>query len=102
MKWLKASNILILPRLFKIPKCLKGQGCKHALQMCRGSDKVWVETKYDGERTQIHVELVSTEGQLCRPKITIFSKSGRDSTLDRFGIHSWVLILKFALFLTQI
>ncbi|GBE86340.1 predicted protein [Sparassis crispa] len=70
----------------QIPKCVKGQGCAQALQLFNGSEKIWVETKYDGERAQIHVELASELGS--QPTITIFSKSGRDSTLDRFAIHS--------------
>jgi len=45
---------------------------------------VWAETKYDGERAQIHVE-VQSDGS---SKITIFSKSKRDSTNDRHAIHS--------------
>lgn len=45
---------------------------------------MWVETKYDGERAQIHVWF-DEDGS---PRIRIFSKSGRDSTLDRAGIHS--------------
>ncbi|KAI0642398.1 hypothetical protein C8Q79DRAFT_251688 [Trametes meyenii] len=68
----------------QIPKCVKGQGPAHSLKTLRGADKVWVETKYDGERAQIHVWL-DDEGT---PHIRIFSKSGRDSTLDRAGIHA--------------
>ncbi|KAI1796725.1 hypothetical protein LXA43DRAFT_571479 [Ganoderma leucocontextum] len=68
----------------QIPKCVKGQGTAQALRALKGADKVWVETKYDGERAQIHVRL--DEDGL--PRITIFSKSGRDSTLDRAGIHT--------------
>ncbi|PCH44474.1 hypothetical protein WOLCODRAFT_105197 [Wolfiporia cocos MD-104 SS10] len=65
-----------------IPKCIKGQSCAQALHQLRASRKVWVETKYDGERAQIHVELVRG-----KPRITIYSKSGRESTLDRAAIH---------------
>ncbi|KAI0955281.1 hypothetical protein AcW1_006907 [Taiwanofungus camphoratus] len=71
--------------LVQIPKCVKGQGCAHALKYFRESKKVWAETKYDGERAQIHVELNPAGGE---PRITIFSKSGRDSTLDRISVHS--------------
>ncbi|PIL24908.1 hypothetical protein GSI_12795 [Ganoderma sinense ZZ0214-1] len=68
----------------QIPKCVKGQGTAQALGLLQGADKVWVETKYDGERAQIHVRL--DEDGL--PRIQIFSKSGRDSTLDRASIHT--------------
>lgn len=67
----------------QIPKSEKGRDPRHALGYFHRSQRVWVETKYDGERAQIHVEV--------RPdntvNITIFSKSKRDSTLDRMGIH---------------
>ncbi|KAJ3484873.1 hypothetical protein NLI96_g5327 [Meripilus lineatus] len=81
------SQEIIAPRLgvpISIPKCVKGQGCAQALGLLRTSKKVWAETKYDGERAQIHVE-IDASGQ---SRITIFSKSKRDSTLDRFAIHS--------------
>jgi len=48
----------------------------------RESVSVWAETKYDGERAQIHVQISNGN-----PKITIFSKSGKDSTMDRLGVH---------------
>jgi DNA ligase-4 len=40
------------------------------------------ERKYDGEYCQVHID-VSKSGA----RIKIFSKSGRDSTSDRIGIH---------------
>ena len=46
------------------------------------SVSVWAETKYDGERAQIHVQIANGD-----PKIMIFSKSGKDSTMDRLGVH---------------
>ncbi|KAI0761918.1 hypothetical protein BC629DRAFT_1682669 [Irpex lacteus] len=67
----------------QIPKCLKARGCADTIKHLRGSTKLWVETKYDGERAQIHVE-VDERG---KSRITIFSKSRRDSTMDRFGVH---------------
>ncbi|KAJ7043390.1 hypothetical protein C8F04DRAFT_718106 [Mycena alexandri] len=68
----------------EIPKSEKGRGCGHALEILQASKEVWAETKYDGERAQIHVQIL--EGN--RSRITIFSKSKRDSTLDRHAIHS--------------
>ncbi|KAJ3500871.1 hypothetical protein NLJ89_g9598 [Agrocybe chaxingu] len=67
-----------------IPKSEKGRSCQHALDYLEGSQTVWAETKYDGERAQIHVT-VDTDGS---SHITIFSKSKRDSTLDRHAVHS--------------
>ncbi|KDQ61659.1 hypothetical protein JAAARDRAFT_31124 [Jaapia argillacea MUCL 33604] len=67
----------------EIPKCLKGQGCAQALRLFKSSHCVWAETKYDGERAQIHVEIIEGE----QPRIKIFSKSKRDSTWDRIAIH---------------
>ncbi|KAK0188852.1 hypothetical protein F5146DRAFT_1140422 [Armillaria mellea] len=75
------------PRLVQIPKSLKGQGCSHALSLLRSAKIVWVETKYDGERAQIHVDVLLSGV----PNITIFSKSKRDSTHDRAAIHSIIL-----------
>ncbi|KZT18333.1 DNA ligase/mRNA capping enzyme [Neolentinus lepideus HHB14362 ss-1] len=71
----------------QIPKCRKAQSCLHALQQFRSTDRVWAETKYDGERAQIHVQVLN-DGV---PKITIYSKSRRDSTLDRIAVHPIVL-----------
>ncbi|KAF7796819.1 hypothetical protein EIP86_008003 [Pleurotus ostreatoroseus] len=54
---------------------------------------IWAETKYDGERAQIHVQRVPHgQGQDggCW-KITIYSKSGRDSTFDRAAVHQLIL-----------
>ncbi|KAH8832609.1 hypothetical protein DL96DRAFT_1582827 [Flagelloscypha sp. PMI_526] len=75
---------------FAIPKSQKGRGCRHTLSYFGHEDRVWVETKYDGERAQIHVR-VNQDG---RTEIKIFSKSHRDSTWDRFGVHD---IIKDAL-----
>lgn len=69
-----------------MPKSEKGLGCLEALELLRGSDRVWAETKYDGERAQIHVEVRSDNSS----HITIFSKSKRDSTQDRHAVHDIV------------
>ncbi|KAJ7634197.1 hypothetical protein DFH06DRAFT_1221373 [Mycena polygramma] len=77
----------VLPRIgtpVEIPRSEKGRGCMHALEILRTSKEVWAETKYDGERAQIHVQILSHN----RSRITIFSKSKRDSTQDRYGVHS--------------
>ena len=41
-----------------------------------------VERKYDGEYCQIHIDL-----NKARDYIQIFSKSGKNSTNDRRGLH---------------
>lgn len=82
-----SSGAYILTSYEQIPKCVKGRGTAQALRVLRGVDKVWIETKYDGERAQIHVR-IDEDGL---PRIKIFSKSGRDSTLDRAGVHTYVL-----------
>ncbi|KAJ4473780.1 hypothetical protein J3R30DRAFT_3257208, partial [Lentinula aciculospora] len=70
-----------------VPKSQKGRSCKHALSFFSSSSRVWAETKYDGERAQIHVQVIP--GQ--KPRITIFSKSKRDSTGDRKAVHAIIL-----------
>lgn len=49
--------------------------------------KEWVlERKYDGEYCEIHIDLSKSSNRAeC---IQIFSKSGKDSTADREGLHS--------------
>ncbi|KAF8817586.1 hypothetical protein BYT27DRAFT_7227272 [Phlegmacium glaucopus] len=79
----------ILPKVaspIAIPRSEKGLGCPEALELLRGSERVWAETKYDGERAQIHVEVRSDNSS----HITIYSKSKRDSTQDRRAVHDIV------------
>ncbi|GAA6011978.1 hypothetical protein JCM10207_003447 [Rhodosporidiobolus poonsookiae] len=64
-------------RPIKIPKTEKPGSCSRATRHLAG--EVAVETKYDGERLQIHVDLSLPPQQ----QIRIFSKSGRDSTTTR-------------------
>ena len=66
-----------------MPKSEKGQSCPHALGVLFPSETVWAETKYDGERAQIHVKVRTDGGS----DITIFSKSRRESTGDRVAVH---------------
>ncbi|EEH36863.2 hypothetical protein PAAG_07281 [Paracoccidioides lutzii Pb01] len=64
------------------PIFYKARGVKHCCKMA-GKRTMSVERKYDGEYCQIHINLAK------RPNcIQIFSKSGRDSTADRSGVHS--------------
>jgi DNA ligase 4 len=59
----------------------KARGITHCCQMA-GSRRMSVERKYDGEYCQIHIDLSKDNDP-----IRIFSKSGRDSTDDRIGLH---------------
>lgn len=59
---------------------LKGRSIKHCLDMSHG--RMSCEEKVDGEYCQIHIDL--SKGRDC---IQIFSKSGKDSTRDRAGLH---------------
>ncbi|KAF9221357.1 DNA ligase/mRNA capping enzyme [Gyrodon lividus] len=67
----------------EVPKSAKGRSPLHALELLNSGGQIWAETKYDGERAQIHVHF-SEVGEM---KIAIFSKSKRDSTLDRIAVH---------------
>jgi len=60
----------------------KARSIKHCCKMS-GSRAMSIERKYDGEYCQIHIDV--TKGNDC---IKIFSKSGRDSTMDRCRLHS--------------
>lgn len=68
----------------EVPKSAKGRSPLHALELLDTDGQIWAETKYDGERAQIHVRF--REGG--EANIAIFSKSKRDSTLDRVAVHS--------------
>ena len=64
------------------PKWVKAKGgVKHAVSVIDGRT-MSVERKHDGEYCQIHVDL--SRGKNC---VQIFSKSGKDSTTDRIGVH---------------
>ncbi|KAI4867245.1 hypothetical protein F4820DRAFT_213273 [Hypoxylon rubiginosum] len=60
---------------------LKGRSIKHCLDMSRQRD-MSCEQKIDGEYCQIHINLRKPSSP-----IQIFSKSGKDSTEDRAGLH---------------
>ncbi|GAA5853542.1 hypothetical protein JCM5353_008815, partial [Sporobolomyces roseus] len=73
------SPVLGLP--IKVPKTEKPGTCSRATKYLSG--EVAVETKYDGERLQIHIDLSLPRDR----QIKIFSKSGRDSTETRQLLH---------------
>ncbi|BGP16121.1 hypothetical protein JCM10213v2_004115 [Rhodosporidiobolus nylandii] len=72
----------------KTPKTEKPGCCSRATKYLK--DEVAVETKYDGERLQIHIDMSLPPDQ----QIRIFSKSGRDSTQTR---HLLLPIIRAAL-----
>ncbi|KAE8267193.1 hypothetical protein A4X09_0g5152 [Tilletia walkeri] len=80
-----------LPEIFtfvQMPKSLKAASCVEAAAIFDHAGVVWAEQKYDGERYQVHVKFSDTDEQ---PELRIFSKSQRDSTLDRAQTHGIVL-----------
>lgn len=66
-----------------IPKCIKGRGIGHVCNsMAKIDTEIYVETKYDRERMQIHVDLTLRLDQ----QVQIFSKSRLNSTKNREGV----------------
>ncbi|KAJ8097399.1 ATP dependent DNA ligase domain-containing protein [Lipomyces tetrasporus] len=63
----------------RIPSCYKARKFSDVQTECK-FEVAWAETKYDGERMQIHLSIDP-------PFIKIFSKSGRESTDDRARVH---------------
>jgi DNA ligase-4 len=63
------------------PPFMKARSMANAVQMA-GCQRWSVERKYDGEYCEVHIDL--DKGDKC---IQIFSKSGKDSTSDRKGVH---------------
>jgi DNA ligase-4 len=81
----KQAAPLIKPQIgIKVgrPDFTKARSIDHCLKMLVGQQ--WVlERKYDGEYCEIHIDMSIPPSQW----IKIFSKSGKDSTYDRSGIH---------------
>ncbi|OJK00137.1 hypothetical protein ASPACDRAFT_10914, partial [Aspergillus aculeatus ATCC 16872] len=63
------------------PEYHKARSIKHCCRMVNRR-RMSIERKYDGEYCQVHIDLT-----LGPSSIQIFSKSGKDSTVDRVGIH---------------
>ncbi|KAK9326261.1 ATP dependent DNA ligase domain-containing protein [Lipomyces orientalis] len=63
----------------RIPSCYKARKFSDVQTECN-FEVAWAETKYDGERMQIHLSIDP-------PFTKIFSKSGRESTNDRARVH---------------
>ena len=58
----------------------KAHSIKHCAQLGHGR-QMSLERKYDGEYCQVHIKIDSDS------PITIFSKSGKVSTMDRINVH---------------
>ncbi|KAL8279100.1 hypothetical protein RQP46_008558 [Phenoliferia psychrophenolica] len=65
----------------QVPKSIRPSTCSRATAGLKGD--VSIETKYDGERLQVHIDTNLPYDK----QIKIFSKSGRDSTDDRSRLH---------------
>lgn len=74
-----------------VPNCKKGRGCLHVCKMLeRHCHLAYVETKYDGQRMQIHVDL-------SRPfdeQIRLFNKKGVDCTKRRAAVIPYLAFWK--------
>ena len=70
--------------MVSLPPFEKARSIEHCCQLV-GKRNANVEQKYDGEYCQIHLNASPGDAE-----IKIFSKSGRDSTKDRYGIHDAV------------
>ena len=66
------------------PVFLQGRSIKHVNSLAHGR-RMSLERKYDGEYCQIHINLQNRGNE-----IRLFSKSGKDSTADRQGLHSTI------------
>lgn len=62
------------------PEYYKARSIKHCYQLAKGR-RMSIERKYDGEYCQIHIDLTNRQ-----TPVRIFSKSGKDSTVDRSGV----------------
>ncbi|KIW22037.1 uncharacterized protein PV07_12564 [Cladophialophora immunda] len=62
----------------------KTRSIQHCCQLASHKE-VSVQRKYDGEYCQIHISRTHSQHH-----ITIFSKNGRDSTMDRVGVHNTI------------
>lgn len=65
----------------KRPSYAKARSIKHCCNLA-ALRRISLERKYDGEYCQVHIDTL--EGA---QRIKLFSKSGKDSTKDRAGVH---------------
>ncbi|KAL8649345.1 MAG: hypothetical protein Q9210_004454 [Variospora velana] len=76
-----ALKPIIGSKIGRVPY-LKGRSVKNVVQLA-GGRTMSIERKYDGEYCQIHINLAKSHDN----RVQIFSKSGKDSTVDRKGLH---------------
>ncbi|KAI5838090.1 hypothetical protein DFP73DRAFT_635595 [Morchella snyderi] len=69
------------------PEFVKARSCKHAAALAAGR-AFSLERKYDGEYIQIHID---TSRPSPSDWLTLFSKSGRNSTDDRIRVHDTLI-----------
>jgi ATP-dependent DNA ligase len=68
------------------PEMQKGQACQAVCeQISRVSEACWVETKYDGFRMQIHIDLTLERQE----QIKFFGKDRRDRTKYRTEVIAY-------------
>jgi DNA ligase 4 len=88
------SSETIIPQVgvpIQIPSCFKAQGCRHAcVSLASYAKSCYVETKYDGHRMQIHVDLTLPLNQ----QVKIFNKSRKNGTKDREEIIPYVHMVR--------
>jgi DNA ligase-4 len=85
VRWCNIAANLIRPQVgvqIGRGEFVKAHSCAHAVKLS-GKRKMIMERKYDGEYCQVHIDLSKGLSKCFR----IYSKSGRDSTRDRIGIH---------------
>ncbi|KAF1822582.1 DNA ligase/mRNA capping enzyme, partial [Dissoconium aciculare CBS 342.82] len=72
------------------PNFVKARGIDHCLSII-GSKKWVAERTYDGEYCEVHIDLQNYTRAEPTSCIKIFSKSGKDSTADRIGLHQTIM-----------
>lgn len=88
--WEEFRNIgPVLGTAVSIMECEQAKSATHFLNASLNKQftgSFFAEKKEDGERMQVHVDLTRPLSQ----QITIFSKSGRNSTQDRLPVHATI------------
>jgi DNA ligase 4 len=80
---IKEYCVPVIGTFISCMECVQAKSISHVYEeMERQGIEMIAELKYDGERMQIHIE---------KDDITIFSKSGRNSTVDRILSHEYSL-----------
>ena len=86
-EWLTLTKEFFNPVLgspVAIMACGRATSVDYVLNKFDGK-QCWIETKYDGERLQAHLNASWPN------RVKIFSKGGKDSTARRFGCHKYLV-----------